>query len=109
MGVALEPVSDLVGGEPYRVRYDPATTPPGIAVVAAVAEMRGVDPTDLDPLQHVIDTDALTELMRPRPRQEGFTRISFDYEGATVTIATTDLITVSSTSPPAEPEGARYP
>lgn len=107
-GVTLEPVSDPGGGQPYRVRYDRETTPPGIAVAAAVAEMKRVDPSDLEPLQNVVDTEALAELMRPRSRTAGSTQVSFDYEGVTVTIASTGLITIAPTSAPTRTEGATH-
>lgn len=38
---------------------------PSETVVTAVAEAKGVDPLDLDPLYTVVDPDALNDMFRP--------------------------------------------
>ncbi|SNZ17297.1 hypothetical protein SAMN06269185_2974 [Natronoarchaeum philippinense] len=42
------------------------TTPPSTALVRAVANARGVEPTDLRPLYEVVDAEALDSLVRER-------------------------------------------
>jgi|AntRauTorcE11898_2_1112593.scaffolds.fasta_scaffold28875_2 hypothetical protein len=61
-------------------RNPPATTED---VVRAVAEREGVSETDLTPLYHVVDPEALDSMVT---HTDTTVRISFDYEGYTVTI-----------------------
>lgn len=52
------------------------------AVVAAVADRKGVDETDLDPrLNSVVDPDALNAVFK-----DGTGRLSFEYHGFRVTV-----------------------
>lgn len=43
-----------------------AETPLSVAVVEAVAEATGRDPTEIEPLNEYIDPDALNDLFEPR-------------------------------------------
>ena len=61
-------------------RNPPATTED---IVRAVAEREGVAATDLTPLYHVVDPEALDAMVT---HTETTVRISFDYEGYTVTV-----------------------
>lgn len=76
---------------------------PALAIVNAVAWVKGVDGRDLDPLQQVIDIGALAALLRQE--QTEFTRspgeeepvelqVTFPYEGYVVTV-TEDEVRVS--------------
>lgn len=58
------------------------------AIVTAVAEEEGVEPTELPPLFRVIDTDALDVLFTPRGREKPQTegRVVFHYLGYEVTV-----------------------
>lgn len=76
---------DPVSGE-HRVHYDPATTPASLAVVAAQARVSGEEMTDLEPLYESIDPDALDALTTDREGRMPDLRLSFDYEGNTVTV-----------------------
>lgn len=58
----------------------PATTED---VVRAVAEREGVSETDLTPLYHVIDPEALDRMVT---HTDVSVEISFEYEGYTVTV-----------------------
>ncbi len=57
-------------------------------VISAVAEATGDDPTEMDPLNHCVDPDALNKLFEPRqdgtPRHGG--SVTFDVNGRTVTV-----------------------
>ncbi|WP_311173519.1 HalOD1 output domain-containing protein [Halobellus ordinarius] len=55
-------------------------------IVLAVAELSGSDPTELRPLNDVIDADALDSLFsRKHPGSEN-DRVSFNYQGYRVTV-----------------------
>lgn len=62
------------------------------AVVAAVAEAEGADPTDLDPLFGVIDPDALEALVAPGI--DG--HVAFDYHGHRVVVEGTGDVRLDS-------------
>lgn len=60
---------------------------PSTAVVMAVAEQANVDPTEIEPLQTVIDTDAMNDLFRPSrsvPSRSG--TLQFEYLGYEVVL-----------------------
>ena len=66
-----------------------------MTVVETVAAVTGKRPTELDPLNHVVDTDAIETLFRPTstsPRNAG--RLEFTYEGCVVTIKSAGLVEV---------------
>lgn len=68
------------------------------AIIAAVAEEEGVDPTELPPLYRVIDTDALDSLFRTdreSGRSEG--RVVFPYRGYEITVYSTGRIELDGT------------
>lgn len=68
-------------------------------VVAEVARAEDVSPTDLDPLQSVIDPDALDQLFDPvanSPRMAG--QLSFSYHGYEVTAHADGYIQLTSQS-----------
>lgn len=78
---------------PYSVE-DPDE--PALTIVEAVSQVRGVDELDLKPLQHVIDTDSLSEILNGEQeffRGGGQSRgestdlqIAFEYEGCELTV-----------------------
>ncbi|WP_232702066.1 HalOD1 output domain-containing protein [Halobacterium wangiae] len=65
---------------------------PSTAVAEAVAEATGKQQTDLDPLQHSVDADALDALLAnsDSPRLE----LSFTYEGVDVRITGAGVIEI---------------
>lgn len=72
---------------------------PSTAVVEAVATATDRDPTDLSPLHHLVDADALDALVRPGGPRDGI-RVSFAYDGVEVAVDSEDGIEVRN--PPAE-------
>jgi len=79
-----------IGGEYGRAgRSFHATDPEksiSTDIILAVAEVSGSDPTELRPLNDVINVDALDSLFTPgRPGNES-DQISFDYQGYRVTV-----------------------
>lgn len=75
------------------------TRTPSMAVVAAVADARGVDPLGLEPLANAIDPEALDRLFEDtyggQPRMVG--RVTFEVAGCEVTVTRADGISVSAT------------
>ncbi len=80
----------------YVVQYDRLDDEPlSVAVATAVASVIGRDVTELEPLHYTVNTDALERLFEPRPnglRSDG--RVTFEYQGCTVTVTTDGKITV---------------
>lgn len=81
-------------GDACERTLDDAT--PTRAVVETVAEARGCGPTDLPPLNEVVDPDALDRLFADarsgRPRRGG--HLVFHYAGCTVTVLGTGRVVV---------------
>ena len=64
---------------------DGAETPLSVRVVETVADALGADAMELGPLYDVIDPDALDLLFEP-PRRSTGGRVTFTFEGCTVTV-----------------------
>lgn len=74
---------------------DERTTDVAVAVVEAVAEVRGVDPRTMEPTLHsVVDPDTLERLVE----SEGFERATFTYGECTVLIDGDGSVTVDDPS-----------
>lgn len=65
---------------------DPAAAEPVVAIVTAVARLKGVDSLDLSPLHEVIDSDAITTLYNHGRDHNLNWNIEFDYEDTRVTV-----------------------
>lgn len=70
------------------------------AIIEAVADHAGIDPTELPPLYESVETDALEALFRSFPdgplRQEG--DVTFSYAGYLVQVTADRAIEVTSES-----------
>lgn len=65
-------------------------------VIRAVAEETGTDPTEVGPLYHVIDPDALDRLFAPTGRTSRSNgRVEFTFAGCDVVVRGTDEIEVT--------------
>lgn len=68
-------------------------------VIAAVADVRGVEPTALPPLYEVVDPEALDRLFEPQ--RSGTTpdtgRVAFSFAGCEVVVTAADRVTVTKT------------
>ncbi len=86
-----------------RRTVDGAETPT-TAVVAAVADVRGVETTDVAPLHDSVDPDALNGLFEStaQPSREG--TVAFDHDGCRIELSHGDLATVEVT--PLEARGS---
>ena len=76
--------------ETYRVQFDDDTIAPSMAVVEAVASIRDVDPTELEPLVETIDPMALDRLIRGADERT----LVFRYLGHEVTIRSQEVIEI---------------
>lgn len=63
------------------------------AVVEAVAHERDRDPTELPPLYHTIEPDALDGIISPNGDPHNI-RLIFNYAGCEVTVIREDTVTV---------------
>lgn len=79
--------------ELFRSTYDSTRDSTSLAVVAVVAAARGEDLQPLTPLQTVIDTDALDNLMAKSPTGlRSCNSISFRYGGFEITVTNEGVI-----------------
>jgi len=96
-GVELEQVTPDWEPEVTRFEYDRDTTPPSLAVVAAVSAATGIDPEEIEPLGAVVDADALDALGRPRSAMVGSSvQVTLSLERRTVSVDTHGAVTVTS-------------
>jgi hypothetical protein len=71
----------------HEIRYDPASEDDiALTIVGHVADVADVDPLEMAPLHESIDTDALNRLFDPGGRASGLQRLTFSFEGYTVTV-----------------------
>jgi hypothetical protein len=85
-------MSQSVRGETFE---EPSTSQ---RVITAVAEATGNDPTEVGPLYHVVDPDALDRLFAPTPtngRAGG--RIEFTFAGCDVVVRGGGAVEVTET------------
>lgn len=79
--------------------------PPSLRVMVAVAEAKGVDPTELRPLTDSVDPDVLDWLVRTEPcdgeSEPNPVEVRFSYEGREVVVQGDGNLTVGD--PPADP------
>ncbi|SFC52199.1 hypothetical protein SAMN05444422_109214 [Halobiforma haloterrestris] len=75
---------------------EPSTESVSIDIVTAVADARGVDPTELPPLYYAIDPDAIDQLFQSQVQNESL-RVQFTFAGCNVTISSDGQVTVTPT------------
>lgn len=69
------------------------------AVIDAVADAKGVDPLDLDPMYDAIDPDALDSIFRDSPSSgTGSVELSFEMAGCTVVVREAGEVVVTPTA-----------
>lgn len=89
-GVELSPVERPPASDTHQFEYDSDTTGAGMAVVAALSEVRETDPMTMEPLQTTIDVDALDSLLAGGDTVE----VTFPVAQYTVTVNGDGVITV---------------
>lgn len=92
---------------PDAVRTDYRSARPSEAVVLAVADAKDVDPLDLEPLNDVIDSDALNEMFQPRTGESSMAgKLNFTMGGCEVVVYSDGDIVVT---PPATTDESAAP
>jgi len=95
-GFDLESVErDAVSGV-HRFEYDHGVTHPSMAVVQALSEVMGVEPTAVRPLASSVDTDALDELLAPHGNVDAAVEVAVTHEGYGITVDSHGTVTVAS-------------
>lgn len=86
------------GSDSYVLTYDPGgETPVSTVVVDGVAAVTDRDPTAIDPLESVVDTDALDRLFAPTAeanRPAG--RVEFPFDGCSVTVTAEGTVRIDA-------------
>ena len=84
------------GEETYVAEFDGGDVSPSVAVISVVTKITGQSATDLRPLHHVVDPDALDRIVRHRPsgpsRNERL--VEFSYERLTIQLSSRGVIEV---------------
>lgn len=68
------------------------------ALVLAVADVKGVDPLELDPLYDDVDLEALERLVRRGADASASVEATFAVQGCDVTVTAAGTLTVSATA-----------
>lgn len=95
VGVELESETYHPASETHRFEYDRDATPASMAVVAALSEVTGSDPIELEPLHATVDADALEALTTVRHTPNGDVDVSFSIEGYRVTVHSYGVVAVA--------------
>ncbi|SEW12968.1 HalOD1 output domain-containing protein [Halobacterium jilantaiense] len=79
----------------HRFEYDPADTPPCMAVVSALSAVADVEPTALPPIAETADADALNALVGRFDPADGAIEVSWRQSGFAVSVSSAGTVTVS--------------
>lgn len=72
----------------FHLRFDPESEPPAHAVVKAASFVHNADQSDLSPLAHAIDPEALERLLTgPTGSESDCVEVTFAYASLEVTVA----------------------
>ena len=86
--------SEMTGQSVFKCSFD-ADESPSHGVIRAIAAVKGVDPTDLDPLYDFIDPDALNAMFDDTiEARESDIRVSFRIEDSKIEVSGDRRITV---------------
>lgn len=80
----------------YRAEYDWSTIAPSIAAIESLASLRGVAPTDIDPLYEYVDPDALDGVFEADSAGPT-TSVTFEFETDRVAVYGDGTITIRRT------------
>ncbi|WP_418286692.1 HalOD1 output domain-containing protein [Halorubrum sp. DTA46] len=90
-----------MSGSSATKQYDWSVVPPGVAVLETVAELDDCEIEALPPLLHVVDVDALDDLLRWSATADSDTvDISFRYHGYSVSMSSDGWLTVTRPATP---------
>lgn len=96
----LESLEYDVDSRMYVASFDRETTDASMAAVAALSDVMDVDPTEMEPLGSVIDTDALDALIGHRAAEENDLSAAFTLGRYELTVSTDGMITVAEPDRP---------
>lgn len=94
-GVELESFDYHRASDTYRSRYDRETTPTSLAIVASLSEAMAVDPSELEPIQGFIDTDALDDLVSVRGSTSGELLVTVRFGEHRIRVSSRGLIEIT--------------
>ncbi len=102
MSKRVGPIEFDVETNTYRIRYDPQTISPSVAVISALEEITASDATDLPPLYGAIDPQGLDRLVRTTRYDAGARdiRISFQYQQWSISVFSAGRIEIQATDRP---------
>jgi hypothetical protein len=103
-GVELQSFEDSPASGAYLARYDSNVTSASMAVIATLSLVMERRPTELLPLQSVIDTDALDAIFCEPDTSGAGVSITFPVAKHTVTVSSPGKVSVSESSEQAEAE-----
>lgn len=76
----------------YRAGYEPAITPPSMAVIGFLARICDCCPLEMDALQSTVDTDALNRIVAAAEGTTAAVDVSFTYENYEITVRRTEVV-----------------
>lgn len=82
-------LSDGTGSETFDIKRDES---PSETVIRALSDVRDAEPTEIEPLYHYIEPDALDQVVGQRA--DGDTSVSFTYDEHGVVVSSEDSVTV---------------
>lgn len=94
-GVELKSIERDRESGACRVRYDPETLSASMAVVAAMSKLKERHPTDLDPIEAYVDTDALDGLFRTSDRTDDIS-VTFSFMAHEVSVGPSGSVTIAT-------------
>jgi hypothetical protein len=85
----------------YIAEFDDGEVPPSTTVVSVIAAITGQSVTDLRPLYHVVDPDALDRIVRDRPSRPCRSKplVEFTYQALTIRLLGSGVLKVYPPSP----------
>jgi len=101
-GIEVETVELDRDSATARTQFDRELTSASMAVVATLAEVKDVDPVDLDPLNGTIDPDAMDALFSELNGMGDETHVSFTHADHAITVTSGGVVTISPEHEPTE-------
>jgi len=80
----------------YVTEFDRGDVSPSVTTISVIAEITGQSATDFRPLYHVVDSDALDQIVRNRPSDLHRNRlfVEFTYQNYTIQILNSGVLKV---------------
>lgn len=98
-GVELESFVSNEESGTYQGRFDPDSMPASMGVIAMLSKVWNSCPTDLEPLQSFVDTDALDEFFEKADLQSEYVSVTFPVAELTVSVYGSGNMVITSGAP----------